>query len=241
MTVLRAERRGTLLTLTLNRPEKHNALDTDLVERLLDHLRAAHDEPTDLVVLRGEGPGFSAGFDLGRLDEQSDGDLLRRFVRVEQMLQTVHEAPFATLALAHGRVFGAGADLVCACSHRVAAPGTRFRLPGLAFGVVLGTRRLAGRVGTDSARRIQAGGLTLDATEAERVGFVTAVTEPAEWERTVASVEREAGAVTPVARAVFHRALADARPDEDMASLVRTAAEPGLRTRIRRYISGGER
>lgn len=238
MTVLHADRRDTVLTLTLNRPEKHNALDPELVERLIEQLTAARTEPTDLVVLRGAGPGFSAGFDLSRLAEQSDGDLLHRFVRIEQLLQAVHDAPFATLALAHGRVFGAGADLVCACTHRIAAPGTRFRLPGLAFGIVLGTRRLAARVGADTARAIQAAGRTLDADEAERTGLITAIAETDAWEGIAHTVARETGAITPTARALFHRALADARPDEDLAHLVRSAAEPGLRERIRAYLAG---
>lgn len=241
MTLLRAERRKRVLTLTLDRPEKRNALNEDLVEALLAEMMEAQGQPTDLVVLRGEGPGFSAGFDLGGLDEQSDGDLLQRFVRIEQLLQAVHTAPFVTLALAHGRVFGAGADLVCACSHRIAAPGTRFRFPGLAFGIVLGTRRLAGRVGADTARAIQAGGRTLDTAEAKRTGLITAIADTPEWSEVVTTVEAEAGGITSTARAVFHSALADARPDENLAHLVRTAAEPGLRDRIRQYVGGGKR
>ncbi|TNC27819.1 enoyl-CoA hydratase/isomerase family protein [Amycolatopsis alkalitolerans] len=221
--------------------DKRNALNEELVAALLTEITAAQGESTDLVVLRGEGQGFSAGFDLGGLEGQSDGDLLHRFVRIEQLLQAVHTAPFATLALAHGRVFGAGADLVCACSHRVAAPGTRFRFPGLAFGIVLGTRRLAGRVGADTARAIQAGGRTLDAAEAERTGLITAIADTPEWSEVVKTVEAEAGGITSTARAVFHRALADARPDEDMAHLVRTAAQPGLRDRISQYVGGGKR
>lgn len=241
MTVLHTERRDTVLTLTLQRPEKHNALSAELVESLLEQLTAARAEPTDLVVFRGEGPGFSAGFDLGGLSEQSDGELLHRFVRIEQLLQTVYTAPFVTLALAHGRVFGAGADLVCACSHRVAAPGTRFRLPGLAFGIVLGTRRLAARVGADTARAIQAGGRTIDAAEGARTGLLTAVSEPAGWPEVEKAVLREARATTPAARAIFHRTLADPSLDADLADLVRSAAEPGLAERLRTYVDGGTR
>lgn len=241
MTVLRPQRRERVLTLTLDRPEKRNALNEELVEALLAEIVGAQTESTDLVVLRGEGLSFSAGFDLAGLDEQSDGDLLHRFVRIEQLLQAVHTAPFATLALAHGRVFGAGADLVCACSHRIATPGTQFRFPGLAFGIVLGTRRLAERVGADTARVIQAGARTLDAAEAERTGLITAIADTPQWSEVIKTVEAEAGGITSAARAVFHRALTDARPDENLAYLVRTAAEPGLRDRIRQYVGGEKR
>lgn len=241
MTELRTERRDGVLTLTLNRPDKRNALNSTLVEALLEEVGAAVARPPDLLVLRGEGAVFSAGFDLGRLEEQSDGDLLHRFVRIEQLLHAVHAAPFATLALAHGRVFGAGADLLCACSRRVAAPGTRFRLPGLAFGIVLGTRRLVARVGADTARSIQAGGRTLDAAEAARCGLLTDVADSGDWAEFTEAAAAEARAVPVSARSAFQRTLAAARPDQDLACLVRTAAEPGLRERISHYAAGGTR
>ncbi|MEW2548152.1 enoyl-CoA hydratase/isomerase family protein [Streptomyces sp. NPDC047002] len=241
MTLLRTERHDGVLTLTLDRPAKRNALDSPLVEALVEDVGAARAQPPDLLVLRGEGAAFSAGFDLGNLEQQSDGDLLHRFVRVEQLLQAVHTAPFATMALAHGRVFGAGADLLCACDRRIAAPGTRFRLPGLAFGIVLGTGRLAARVGADTARAIQAGGRTLDAEEAERCGLLTGVAQTGDWDRITRSAAAEARAVPASARAAFHRALSAGRPDEDLAHLVRSAAEPGLRDRISHYARGGTR
>lgn len=241
MSILRAERRETVLTLTLNRPDKRNALSSELVEAMLEAVGEAHRIPTDLVVFRGEGQAFSAGFDLSGLQDQSDGDLLHRFVRIEQLLHAVHAAPFATLALAHGRVFGAGADLVCACSHRVAAADTRFRFPGLAFGLVLGTRRLAARVGVDAARMIQAGGRTVDAEEARRIGLVTALADTGAWDDVVTATAREARAATAEARAVFHRVLATNRPDSDLAEMVRSAAIPGFAERIRQYTTEGAR
>src|SRR3546814_3561918 len=105
----------------------------------------------------------------------SEGDLVLRLIRIETLLQTVWHLPFPTLALARGRVFGAGADLFCACSRRIAAPDTSFRMPGLGFGIVLGTRRLMARVGADAARSIQNETRTFDAAEALRLGFATAV------------------------------------------------------------------
>jgi enoyl-CoA hydratase/carnithine racemase len=241
VTVLLAERRDSVLTMILNRPDKHNALSVPLVDALLAEFESAHDEPTDLVVLRGDGPSFSAGFDLSGLDTLTDGDLLHRFVRIEQLLQTVHHAPFATLALAHGRVFGAGADLVCACTHRVAAPGTRFRLPGMAFGLVLGTGRLARRIGADAARTVQAGGRTLNSDEALRLGLLTAVHDRDGWAGVVEDAAHVETGLSAPARAVLHGALADDHRDVDLAALVRSAAVPGLADRIRSYVRRGTR
>ncbi|MGH8601146.1 MAG: enoyl-CoA hydratase/isomerase family protein, partial [Burkholderiales bacterium] len=133
--------------LTLNRPHKANALDSALIEALLDAVEYAYTDSTRLLVLEGRDRNFSAGFDFTGYQQQSEGDLVLRFIRIETLLQRLYHAPFATLALAHGRNFGAGVDIIGACSLRVATPDATFRMPGLRFGVVLGTRRLAARVG----------------------------------------------------------------------------------------------
>src|SRR5688572_33135990 len=151
---LGVERRGTTLFLTLDRPGKMNALSATLVEALLAAVNGAYADGTRLLVLRGNGKNFSAGFDMGGYESQSEGDLLLRFVRIEQLLQAVRHAPFDTLVLAHGKNFGAGVDLVCACARRVASPEATFRMPGLKFGLVLGTRLFAQRVGAERARQV---------------------------------------------------------------------------------------
>ena len=169
--ILLVAKHGICTRLTLNRPEVANALSFELVEALLAAIAVAAGDGTRLVVLDSAGKSFCSGFDLSDLDDLSDGDLIYRLIRIEMLLQTVAHAPFPTLALAHGRVFGAGADLVGACSRRIAAPGTKFRMPGLGFGVVLGTRRLAACVGPDAARDIQYECRTFDADERRRLDF----------------------------------------------------------------------
>ncbi len=147
MNALRIERDGPLWTLVLDRADKANALSEDLVEALLAALSDAERAAAAVVVLRGEGRNFSAGFDFGGYEDASEGDLLRRFVRIEQLLQALARSPCLTVGLAHGRNFGAGVDLFAACRWRVATAEATFRMPGLAFGVVLGTRRFAALVG----------------------------------------------------------------------------------------------
>src|SRR3546814_5225542 len=92
------------------------------------------------------GKNFSAGFDFTGYEDQTDGDLLLRMVRIETLLQRVAGSPSLTVALAHGRNFGAGVDLFAACKLRYCSPATSFRMPGLKFGLVLGTRRFRGIV-----------------------------------------------------------------------------------------------
>ena len=138
--VLHVEQADSIWTFALSRPEKMNALSSELVEALIEAVADAHARGARLLVFKGEGKNFSAGFDFGNLEGSSDGDLLLRFVRVESLLHIVATSPCATLALAHGRNFGAGVDLFGACRRRYCTSAATFRMPGLKFGIVLGTR-----------------------------------------------------------------------------------------------------
>lgn len=229
------DRDGPVLTLTLDRPDKMNALSAPLVDALLEQVREAATSGVRLLALRGSGRNFSAGFDFGGYEDQSEGDLLLRFVRIEELLQAVRHAPFETLALAHGRNFGAGVDLICSCARRIADPAASFRMPGLAFGLVLGTRRYAERVGAARARHILGDGVTFTAEDGLSDGFLTGLSAVEEWSAVVSDAAAAAGRLSMPARAALNRATAvDTRAD-DMADLVRSAACPGLKDRIRAY------
>src|SRR3990172_3311926 len=119
---------GHVTHLTLNRAQKANALSASLVEALLNAVEYAYTDGTRLMVIDGAGAHFCAGFDFSHYHAQSEGDLALRFIRIETLLQQLYHAPFETLVFAHGRNFGAGADLVCCCGIRIAAPGTTFRM-----------------------------------------------------------------------------------------------------------------
>lgn len=233
---LEARREGAVLTLSLNRPGAGNALDAALVEALLAALPDAPDPALRLIVLRGAGRLFCAGFDLGGLEGESDGDLLLRFVRIEQLLQAVRHAPVPTLALAHGHALGAGADLLAACTWRVAAPGTRFAFPGARFGLVLGTRRLASLVGAQAALDLTLRGRGMDAEGALACGLATDLATQEDWPGLAVALAEEVSAPPAAAQRALRGAVlpGDGR-DADLADLVRSAALPGLGGRIRAY------
>ncbi|NKC33423.1 enoyl-CoA hydratase/isomerase family protein, partial [Falsiroseomonas selenitidurans] len=166
---------GETTTIWLDRPARGNALDAALVAGLEAALDAAVAGGARLVVLRGRGRHFCTGFDLADFDTASEGDLALRILRIELLLQKLHALPIATLALAGGRVMGAGADLFAACDHRLALDGASFAFPGPGFGLVLGTGRLAGLVGAGVARRLLLDGAAIDAAQAAAIGLATAV------------------------------------------------------------------
>ena len=226
---------------TLMRPGAGNSLSADLVAALEAIVEEGAVRRPRLMVLRGEGRHFCTGFDLSRLDEESDDSLLARFCRIELMLQKVHRAPFPTLAIAHGRTVGAGADLFAACTHRVAAPGTQFAFPGASgFGLVLGTRRLVQRVGAERARRWVETAATIGLDEALAAGLATGTLADASGAEDIA---RCLAAEAPAAATPFLDSALDAadpvHDHADLALLVRSAAVPGLKARIAAYVERG--
>lgn len=226
---------GHVTRLTLNRPQKANALSAALVETLIDAVEYARGDGTRLLIIEGAGNHFCAGFDFTDYQHASEGDLALRFIRIETLLQALYYAPYETLALAHGRVFGAGADLIASCGIRAATADATFRLPGLRFGVVLGTRRLVSRIGADRAREILSASRTFDAEEALSIGFLTRTAARDEWEAVVSGVRGQCLALTPPAAAALHRQSVDDTRDADMAALVRSVSTPGLKERIRLF------
>ena len=230
MSALQVDRHETgVLRLTLARPERGNAVDTALAEALLQQVQAACEDPSlHTLVLAGQGRHFCTGLDLTDLESTTDGELLWRLVRIETLLSTLWTAPLRTVAVAHGRTWGAGADLFAACEERVVLDGATFRFPGARFGIVLGTRRLAERIGRDAARRIVIEGHEVDAAQALTLGLATAATE-----RT--AVPALGAATARAVRVATQRAAGGDAQDADLADLVRSAARPGLRERIAAY------
>lgn len=231
--VLLVDQQADVLTLTLNRPDSANALSPELVEALLAQITQA--QGVRLCVLRSKGRNFCAGFDLSALETLSDGDLLLRFLRVETLLQAVYHAPFPVVALAQGHAMGAGADLFAACWQRIATPGTKFRMPGWQFELALGTRRLTRLVGSDAARDMLIDSKTVAAEQGLRTGLVTQVAAMDQWRTAVMALTEQVRSLPENAlRQMLALTLHDSR-NKDMAAIVATAGQPGLKRRILDY------
>jgi enoyl-CoA hydratase/carnithine racemase len=225
-----------LKTITLNNPATSNSLTAVEVEALLQAVRESSADGTETLVFTALGRNFCSGFDLSNLDESRDGDLLLRFVRIELLLQAVYTAQFDTLACAKGAAYGAGADLFAACRCRLADPGARFLMPGLQFGVALGTRRFAEVVGETQAYELLAAGVPFDSEHARKVGLVTQVTRQDEWPELIRQ-RHQSRKVRGEALARLSRLTRRDTCAQDMLALVESASRPGLAERIRRYRS----
>ncbi|MBR0679702.1 enoyl-CoA hydratase/isomerase family protein [Roseomonas eburnea] len=222
-------------TLWLSRPERGNALGPDMVEALDAEIDRALAEGARLIVLRGRGRNFCTGLDLADLDTIGDGDLALRILRIEMLLQKIHALPVTTVAIAGGRVFGAGADLFAVCDHRVALRGSSFAFPGPAFGLVLGTGRLAGLVGDTAARQLLLAGGAVEAQRALDLGLATALIEEEATEGAIGAAHAAATRLDAATVAALHGRTRHADDAGDLAALARSVARPGLKARVESY------
>jgi enoyl-CoA hydratase/carnithine racemase len=245
---LRVEQRADVMHVVMARADKGNALSAELVAELAQAVDAAREADVRLFVLSGEGRHFCTGFDLSALDDETDDSLLVRFTRVELLLQALHATPFTTLAIAHGRTIGAGADIFCACAERWAVGDTSFAFPGAAFGLVLGTARLADTVGATCTRAWIEGGMSVDDGAAFEAGLVTRRLAPEALDDALAQLAARSRRLDAPTQRGIHDAIdanrrprGDAGDAQDLMRLVRSAARGGLRDRIAAYRTAQQR
>jgi enoyl-CoA hydratase/carnithine racemase len=235
--LLDINRGGDCWTFTLNRTAKMNALSAEMVEALIQGIEDAHASAARTLAFVGAGRNFCAGFDFSDIGTQSEGDLLLRFVRIETLLRSIASSPCLTVAFAHGRNFGAGVDLFAVCKQRYSTPDASFRMPGLKFGLVLGSRRFCELVGRTAALDILQEARSIAAAEAQDIGLVLRMAQRDDWPALVADAQRIASALSVQAQKQLYKALDTDLADRDMADLVRSAARPGLKKRISDYLA----
>ena len=223
---------GSLARVTLNRPEKLNAFNVELVDELMAAVSEAVASGARLVVFQAEGKGFSGGLDLSDIEQSSDGDLLLRLVRVELLLQAVYCAPIASLAFVHGPCYGAAAELVASCQWRIATADASFRMPGPRFGVVLGSRRLTDLVGEGAFRRLVLRDGPFDAQDGFTEGYLTKIAEKSAWMDIESRILTDVSSIDAGTYAgILSQQRRDLR-DSDLAALVRSGSEGSLKTNI---------
>lgn len=224
-------------TITLNKPEQLNALDSELVDGLHSALDSLQTSAPKLVIFKANGKGFSGGLDLSGLDNESDGDLLFRLVRIEQLLQRVRHASYATAVMVQGACYGAAADLVLACRTRVAANNARFLMPGMRFGIVLGTRRLRDTLGEKNAYQLLDRISPFKAQEALAAGFITRLAEIDEWPDVEKQLLKD---ISGFSKSAYANRVSSLTPDtraSDMQALVTSIADGSIKARMVDYVA----
>jgi enoyl-CoA hydratase/carnithine racemase len=219
MSIVVTEDRGAVRHVVLNRPEKRNAMNQDLLGALGEALReAAADSDVHCVVLRGEGPVFSAGVDLVEL-AQSAGrpGHLRPFRKVFLDCANVcEEMAKPVVCQIHRTCVGGALEVALGCDLRVASSDAQFGLPEVKFGLIPdvgGSTRLPAVVGLGRAKELIMTARTIDAAEAERIGLVNRVVAPEALEQATQALVDELLANSHVAVGRAKRVIdASARP-----------------------------
>ena len=180
-----------ILTVTLNRPEKRNALNGDMVGQLVSVLeRAAHDDALRVIVLRANGVSFCSGLDLRIMAaerEKGEADL----GPLETVLQTLDACPQPTIAAVQGDAVAGGCELALYCDLRVAANTARFSMPlariGLALPVAL-TWKLVDIIGMAKTYELLFTGEAVGAETALKLGMANRVVPAEELDSSVQSL-----------------------------------------------------
>lgn len=185
--------------LRLDRPKARNAINTQMLAELLEHLAVAREDEAVrvLVISSSDHLGLSAGADVR---EELDPDAhVRRMQLFADLYDTVSTFPKPTIAACHGDVVGGGAEVATACDMRVGGSNLRMRFPGAALGVPVGPARLVTLCGLATAKYLLLSSRTVGADEALRLGLVNRVAPAAATERAALELASGVAAHPPEA------------------------------------------
>ncbi|HEX6687364.1 MAG TPA: enoyl-CoA hydratase/isomerase family protein [Solirubrobacterales bacterium] len=193
--------------LRLERPEARNAIDTQMLVELLEHLAVARDDDAVrvLAISSSDQMGLSAGADVKeRLDEEGK---VRRMQLFADLYDAIVAFPKPTVAACHGDVVGGGAEIAVACDLRIGGANLRMRFPGAALGVPVGPARLVTLCGLAAAKYLLFSSRTVGADEALRLGLVNRVAPAASTEEATLELAASVAAHPPEAVGALKRML----------------------------------
>ncbi|HYD11054.1 MAG TPA: enoyl-CoA hydratase [Acidimicrobiales bacterium] len=164
-----AEEVGATFVLTIDRPDRRNAVDHATLDALAAGVQRAVDAGSRAIVLTGAGGHFCAGADLTTLEDSGFATVLR------EVLDLFSTVPITTIAAIDGAALGGGTQLAISCDLRVATATARFGIPAAKLGLMVDAatvQRLAALAGASTARAMLLAAETIDGETAHRTGFV---------------------------------------------------------------------
>jgi methylglutaconyl-CoA hydratase len=181
---LHLEFSGDIATITLNRPEKRNAISAEMMAELVSAFGEVDTSPARLLILTGAGKAFCSGMDLDSLkalSTQSPAEQLEDARRLAHMCRRIWSFPKPTIAAVNGHAIAGGCGIATLCDFTIAVPEAKFGYPEVRIGFLPAVVSifLVRQVGEKNARDLLLTGKTIDAAEAHRLGMVTQIV-PAE-------------------------------------------------------------
>lgn len=200
-------------TITLNRPERRNAMTPEMQVELIAAMNAAAIGSSRVVVFRGAGDAFCSGLDLAELQIMNDknaADHRADAERIATLFRTLYELPKPTIAAVHGAAIAGGAGLATICDFTLAVPSAKFGYTEARIGFVpaLVSAFLALQIGDKRSRDLLLTGRLMDAHEAYRLGLVNEVVEADLLDDRVRALAQVLAANSPESLAATKRLLA---------------------------------
>lgn len=207
------EKRGSIGEIRLHRPDKLNAIDSEMLDGLDSALdSAAADDDIRVLTLSGEGRAFSAGFDLdmgGAVAKESHEDRLRRELQRDfDVIMRFWDFPKPIVAAVHGYCLGSAMEITAVCDITIAAEGTRFGAPEVRYGSGIVCMILPWIIGLKNARELLlVGSDNIDAQRAESIGLVNRVVAADCFLQEARSVAEEIALNDPLAVRLTKKAI----------------------------------
>ena len=204
MDLLKKELTEGVLKLTLNRPEKRNALNAELMVEFVEAMRAARENPAvRVIVIRGEGKAFCSGADLGNLDEMRKSVITMRkhLSHYADVLLELTNAGKPTITAVQGYALAGGCGLAVTSDITFAAESCKFGIPEITRGIwgMMITAPIARLIGTKKSLELMYTGEFISAAEAERIGLVNRVVPDAQLDEAVDEFARKLATRSPLA------------------------------------------
>jgi enoyl-CoA hydratase/carnithine racemase len=213
MPLVRIRREGAVAVLTLDRPEKLNALSTDVERDLAAAFDADEVSSSRAIVIEGEGRAFSAGADVTEMREQTPDAILSYYRATGTVYERIASTRQPTVAAIHGYCLGGGLELSMACDLRIAARSAVFGLPEIELGILPssgGTVRLVRALGVARATELILSRRRFAADDALRFGVVSEVVDDGDASRRAIELATDLASLPPLAVEVTKRAIAAA-------------------------------
>jgi enoyl-CoA hydratase/carnithine racemase len=193
--------------LRLQRPDSRNAINTQMLVEMLEHLAVARADAgvRVLVITSSDQMGFSAGADVK--EQLDDEGKVRRMQLFADLYDAIVAFSKPTIAVCHGDVVGGGAEIAVACDMRVGGANLRMRFPGAALGVPVGPARLVTLCGLAAAKYLLLSSRTVGADEALRIGLINRVAPAAGTEDSARALAAEVASHPPEAVARLKQML----------------------------------
>jgi enoyl-CoA hydratase/carnithine racemase len=195
--------------LTISNPERRGALDHEILDALAGHSRSLD---ARCLVIRGSGPVFSAGYDIGNLEDSGFEETAERLVAhpFQDAIEALEEYSYPVIGQINGHAIGGGLELALTCDIRIAARGAKFGMPPAKLGLIYshtGLLKFMQACGPANTAELFYVGRNVEAERAERMGLVNEVVDPDELDDRVLELAAEIAGNAPLSLAGNKRIL----------------------------------